>query len=86
MKIISRFIFCFLIFLATPSLSFAWNSSVVLDNGDPSNRINIVFLGDGYQASEMSKYATDVQNTLDYILSTSPFSDYAHISMPTKSM
>ncbi|MEM9820800.1 MAG: M64 family metallopeptidase [Bacteroidota bacterium] len=48
----------------------------ILYNGDDDNRINIVFLGDGYQASELPKYNQDVVNTVDDLFSTTPFIQY----------
>jgi hypothetical protein len=48
----------------------------VLVNGDPANRLDIVFLGDGYTANEMSKFAADVDNAVLWMLGTEPFRAY----------
>jgi len=50
-------------------------------NGDPSNRVDIVFMGDGYTASELSTtYINHVNNFISYMFSTNiltdPFSRY----------
>ena len=48
----------------------------ILDNGPPSNRLDIVFLGDGYTASQLDVYAGNVQTVLDHLLATEPFAGY----------
>jgi hypothetical protein len=47
----------------------------VVDHGPASIRWNLVILGDGYQASELSKYHTDVQNLIDDFYSTAPYDE-----------
>jgi hypothetical protein len=47
----------------------------VVDHGANSQRYNIVILGDGYQASELAKYHTDVQNFLNTMRATAPYND-----------
>ncbi len=75
MKIIQA-LFLASILLAFATATFAYDSEAILENGNPKNRINIVFLGDGYQESELDKYRIDVENLLAKILSEPPFSDY----------
>jgi hypothetical protein len=48
----------------------------ILENGPRDKRINLVFLGDGYQASEMNKYLSDVQSTTEKIFLESPYKEY----------
>lgn len=68
----------------TAASSESWASSglppytaeTVLDNGPASNRLDIVFLGDGYRAADMDKYDRDVRAMSEYLLSTPPLSDY----------
>jgi len=43
----------------------------IVDNGP--NSIRMIFLGDGYVASEMSKYASDVENVINGFFSEEPF-------------
>jgi hypothetical protein len=58
------------------SCSAGWDTALVADAGDPANRLNITFLGDGYTAAELDSYALDVQNTIDYLLAREPYSEY----------
>lgn len=52
----------------------------VQHTGDDSNRIGMVFVGDGYQASEFGTYAVHVQGQVDHLfnggLLTDPFARY----------
>jgi hypothetical protein len=60
---------------AAPAL--AWDSETIGDNGDPADRYDIVFLGDGYRASEMSKFRADTDAVVAYLTGTvNPFKDY----------
>ena len=45
-------------------------------NGDPSNRIDLVILGDGYTADELVKFATDATNLQQHIFGQEPFREY----------
>jgi hypothetical protein len=47
----------------------------VVDHGSPSARWDLVVLGDGYQASELAKYHTDVQAFVDRIRVTPPYDE-----------
>ena len=55
---------------------FALNSTTLISNGSPSQKVDIVFLGDGYTQSEMPTYAQDVQEFTEYLFTQPPFSDY----------
>lgn len=48
----------------------------LMKNGPVRNRINIVFVGDGYQASEMSKYRSDVTAAAARLFAESPLQQY----------
>src|SRR5882672_8785095 len=50
--------------------------TTILDNGPSSNRIDLVFVGDGYVETELGLYAVHVRDVLHYILSVPPFSTY----------
>ena len=64
-----------------------WNSSygqtfpvkTIVENGPRDNRINMVFLGDGYQITEMNKYEEDVQATIEKIFNEMPYSQYKNL-------
>lgn len=45
-------------------------------NGHIANRVNLVFLSDGYQANEMNKYITDVNGLLTNLFNQVPFKHY----------
>ena len=62
--------------IAFPTASFAEPVTLISNNGPGSNRVDMVFLGDGYTASEMAKYATDVQAVVTHYFSYAPFQDY----------
>lgn len=51
--------------------------TTVLDNGSPANRVDLVVLGDGYTASQMTRYAADVQRIVLFgFFHSRPFGDY----------
>ena len=50
--------------------------TTLMDNGPTSNRIDIVFVGDGYQASELSSYAADVDGILPVFFAKEPLDAY----------
>lgn len=52
--------------------------TTVLNTGPSSNRVDIVFLGDGYTAPQMSDYATEVNGMLAYLMAEQPFTRYAN--------
>jgi hypothetical protein len=45
----------------------------IVSTGPSENRLDLVFLGDGYRESEMGKYRDDVRAVADYMLSLEPF-------------
>jgi IgA Peptidase M64/von Willebrand factor type A domain len=47
----------------------------IVDHGPNSQRYNIVILGDGYRASELAQFATDVDNFVNTLRSTAPYND-----------
>ena len=52
--------------------------SIVFENGDSANRVDMIFAGDGYQESELgSAYVTHVNGTLNHFFSNNaPFTRY----------
>ena len=72
-------IYTFLIlFLGFSGTAFAQSFpvSTIYQGGNMTKRINMVFLGDGYRASEMGKYITDVQTITTEFFNTVPFKNY----------
>ncbi len=47
----------------------------IVDHGPDSARWNLVIVGDGYRASELAQYHTDVQTFIDEMYNTPPFDD-----------
>ncbi len=47
----------------------------VIDHGPASSRWNMVIFGDGYRASELAQYHTDVENFINAIYNTVPFNE-----------
>lgn len=45
----------------------------ILDNGNPENKINWIYLGDGYQSHEMDKYISDVTSTVNGMFEKEPY-------------
>jgi hypothetical protein len=73
-KLISTaFLLC--VWLAPASLH-AQSFETLVNNGDPQNRVDIAFLGDGYTAAEQSKYQADVQNLVQGFFLQQPFLEY----------
>ena len=54
---------------------FVIGTTKIVDHGPASQRWNMVILGDGYRASEMSKYHTDAQAFVDHLYGTAPFNE-----------
>lgn len=50
-------------------------TDIVVNHGLPSQRWNLVVLGDGYRISELIKYSYDVQNFIDKLKDTKPFDE-----------
>jgi hypothetical protein len=57
-------------------LTGLWNVTTLIDNGPISNRIDLVFIGDGYTSSEMTTYSTHLLNVLTLFMAEEPFAAY----------
>lgn len=81
MSLVKRSIFIALtvVLAATPCV-YGQTVTTVLDNGPSNNRIDLVFVGDGYQESEIdSTYDGHVQDEIDYLFNgafRNPFPRY----------
>ncbi len=51
-------------------------STTIESNGDPANRVDIVFVGDGYQASQLGAYETLVAQRWATIRTREPYASY----------
>jgi hypothetical protein len=59
----------------TTSDGYVLSTHKIVDHGPNSQRFNIVIMGDGYQATEQAKLATDVQGFVDLLRATAPYTD-----------
>ena len=57
-------------------LSQTFDVQKIKDSGDDSKRINLVILGDGYQASELSQFETDATSFMNDLFAEEPFASY----------
>jgi hypothetical protein len=73
-----RVLFCCVIVLLLSSARVFSQATItqILSNGPPAKRINIVFLSEGYTASQLGQFTNDAKTILNYILSTPPFNAY----------
>jgi len=55
-----------------------YTTQTVIRTGPSSNRLDIVFLGDGYRATEMEKFDRDVRTFAEHLLTTPPYAAYRH--------
>jgi hypothetical protein len=47
----------------------------LLENGDPSAKVDVLILGDGYTAAERPKFEKDARRLVDILFATSPFKE-----------
>jgi IgA Peptidase M64/Peptidase M64 N-terminus len=47
----------------------------ILKSGDPSTKVDLLILGDGYTAAEAEKFQTDAKRLVEILFSTSPFKE-----------
>jgi hypothetical protein len=52
-----------------------YKTTKVFDSGDPSKKIDIVFIAEGYQANEMEKFQKDAKRFIDYFFKVTPFKE-----------
>lgn len=48
-------------------------TTTILNNGDPSERFNIVLVAEGYQNAELSQFHADAQQFVNHLIVTPPF-------------
>ena len=54
---------------------YDFKTAKILDNGDPAKNVDIVFIPEGYQRSEMGKFKQDAQHFADALFNYSPFTE-----------
>jgi hypothetical protein len=62
-------------YFINPETPVKYNAKKVLDNGDPANKVDIVFLPDGYTQEEMTKFNNDVAKFMNYFFDCSPYKE-----------
>ena len=72
---LSLTIFLFFLFTCI-CLGQTFEVETIVNNGDNDSRINIVILGDGYRASELSKFEVDAEKFSNYLFTQAPFKEY----------
>jgi len=54
-----------------------WEVQTIIDNGPSENRIDVVFIGDGYTADQLDLYAAHVETAVAGFFSQQPLAAYA---------
>lgn len=54
---------------------YKFNALKVLDNGDPTSRVDIVVIPEGYTKNEMKKFKKDIEKFVKYLFGSSPFKE-----------
>jgi hypothetical protein len=75
-SLITRAALCLLAVVCLARAAAAEPVQTIVNNGDPSNRVDIVILGDGYTAAEMSKYQSDIQQFVQLMFQQEPLKEY----------
>ncbi len=60
-----------------PQLSGQTNFVTLVTNGPAANRLNIVFLSEGYTTNQLGTFLTDATNAANVFLANEPFAEYA---------
>ena len=60
-----------------PETMLQWSVTRLIDNGPSANRLDIVFLWDGYTDTELDDYADHVINVLTAFMAEAPLAAYA---------
>lgn len=50
--------------------------TTIINHGPPSEKLDLVILGDGYRSSELIQYQADAQGFVDHLFTQPPFSQY----------
>lgn len=74
-KFVRCFAVMFVAFFLTGAV-YAEPFQTIINNGSPTNRIDIAILGDGYTAAQLGKYQTDVQSFIQSVFAQDPYREY----------
>ncbi len=50
----------------------------LLENGPAQHKVDLVFVAEGYEAGDLSKFKTDTQRFVDYLFTVAPFDQLMH--------
>ena len=51
----------------------------VMDNGDSTNRVDLVFLSEGYTTYQLAQFSTDVNNIISGYFDVAPYKEYKNL-------
>lgn len=63
--------------LDQPAVAGGWPVTTIIHNGPTNNRIDLVVLGDGYTASQLGSYASQVSTVINGFFAQEPLNAYA---------
>ena len=58
------------------NLRYDFETYTIVDNGNPEDKVDIVFLAEGYQKDELKKFENDVQRLSDTLFTYEPFKSH----------
>lgn len=64
------------VFQSILGVSQTFETFMLRDNGPSDKRINMVIMGDGYDATEQDQFVTDATNLINYLFTIPPYSNY----------
>jgi hypothetical protein len=71
-------LFALFAWFGLPSVFAQPSMQTILTNGPVSNRLNIVFLSEGYTSDELAQFSVDATNALKALLSHEPYRTYSN--------
>lgn len=62
-----------------PNRLASHSDETVVNRGDPNNRVDLLFVGDGYTAAQQERFIEDVHRVSEQFLSLSPYREYRNM-------
>ena len=63
-------------YFINPQLTLEFPVKKLVDNGDPANHADLVFIAEGYTKDEMDKFVKDVERISSFLFTQAPFDKY----------
>jgi len=60
------------------ALSAQTNFTTLVSHGSDSNRVNVVFLAEGYRTNQYAQFLTDATNAASQLLTNAPYAEYTN--------